>query len=272
MKANMWRRLAREEDGQSLLYGAGVVVMTVALFYGAMDIGLLVLGKIQAQNAADAAALAAASLKASVHNTRSLAYRAATGQVNLTRLALVEATNAALIEIARPHNNPEAFRKAIAKARGHRAKVEKLAACLKQFNSWVTDDTVGPRLTYQAAEIAYIGNLGYLRIADDSNLTFKKDAMIENSTSSPTIGGVAYGGESLARGKFAGKSMVKIEPKINAIGAGFLDYSEQSVLSATAVAGPVDAKSQYGSTKAVDRYGITWYTVRLMPIGKDGAN
>ena len=103
-------RLAREEDGQALLWGAGVIVITMALFYGAVDMGLLVLGKIQAQTAADAAAMSASALKATVHNTRSVAYRAASGQIALSRMKLVEATGLALQGLVDPKADKTKFK------------------------------------------------------------------------------------------------------------------------------------------------------------------
>lgn len=272
------RRLIEEEDGQALIWGAGVLVLLVALFYGAMDLGQLVLGKIQAQNAADAAALSASSLKASVHNTRSLAYRATTGQIHLTRLQLVKATGLAINEIAKPGGaNASEFQKSLKRAAGHRNKVERLRTGLIAFNQWVTGPQAGARLVQQAAEYGYLGNMGTLATADRQNLHLLAegtDSLAEHNRSfgNKIIGNVTYTGEALSEGGHAGKSLVRIEPKITAFGGRWLDYQTSSPMSAEAAAGPVPARELYGKTlAAIAPYGIEWYTVRLMPIGVDPA-
>lgn len=272
------RRLIEDEDGQALIWGAGVLVLLVACFYGAIDLGQLVLGKIQAQNAADAAALSASSLKASVHNTRSLAYRATTGQVNLTRLQLVKATGLAIDEIAHPGGkNASEFGKALKRARGHRNKVERLRTGILAFNAWVTGPQAGARVVQQAAEYGYLGNMGTLATADRQNLSLLNegsDALAEHNRSfgNKIIGNVTYAGEALVEGGHAGKSLVRITPKVGAFGGRWLDYQASSPMSAEAAAGPIPARELYGkSLAAIAPYGIEWYTVRLMPIGVDPA-
>lgn len=266
-------RLLEEEDGSALVWGAGVTVLIVAVFFGAMDMGQLVLGKIQAQNAADAAALSASSLKASVHNTRALAYRAATGQVYLSRLHMIRATGIALSEIAKPAGRDKDFNDAMGRATFHRNKVERLRDGIEKFNLWVTGPQMGPRLVRQAAEVGYVGNLGTLWTADAKNLKLLDegtDALYENSkTPGGIIGNVTYSAEALNQTGHAGKSMVRIEPNVGAFGGAFLGHDDKAALAAEATAGPVPAEKQFGKTgvKGVAAYGIQWYTVRLMPIG-----
>lgn len=269
-----WRRLRDEEDGQALLYGVGVVVITMTLFYGAIDIGLLVLGKIQAQGAADAAAMSASGLKVSVHNTRSLAYRAASGQIGLTRMALVQATGLALNGILDPsEKNKKAFSEAISKAHHHRDSVEMLHTGIKNYNAWLIQNDTATGAVKKAAEIGYLGNIGVLGTMNASNLRLIKqnDAMAEFSASSPMIGGTTFAEEVVGTGS-GGKSHVMVEPKVNALGASFLAYGAQSALSASATAGPVDAAKAYGgSLKALKLYGVNFYTIRLLAIGGAGS-
>jgi hypothetical protein len=270
-------RLYREEDGQALLWGAGVTVLIVACFFGAMDMGQLVLGKIQAQNAADAAAMSAASLKASVHNTRSLAYRATTGQVQLTRLQLIRATGIAITEISTPAGRQKDFADAVGRASFHRNKVERLRNGILQFNQWVTGtgtgEKAGPELARQAAEVGYVGNLGTLWTADPKNLKLLDqgtDAFFENKrTPGGIIGNVTFEGEAMNNTGHAGKSMVRITPSVGAFGGAVLGHDNKAALTADAVAGSIPADKVYGKSKAMSLYGIEWYTVRLMPIGND---
>ncbi|MEB3197246.1 MAG: pilus assembly protein TadG-related protein [Candidatus Sericytochromatia bacterium] len=266
------RRLRDDEDGQALLWGAGAVVITMALFYGALDIGLLVLGKIQAQNAADASALAATGLKAGVHNTRSLAYRAASGQIALTRAHLVRATGLALQGLVDPREkNRQAFQDALGRAVHHRENVEALHEGIKAYNAWVAQAEVGPAAVKQAAELGYQANLGVLGVIDRSNLALirRPDALAEFSQSG-IIGGTAFQEESIGEGA-SGKSHVAVEPRVSALGSGLLGYGRQAALGAMATAGPLDAQRAFGGKlTALDPqkgFGVNWYTVRLLQIG-----
>jgi hypothetical protein len=268
-------RLFQEEDGQALLWGAGVVVITMALFYGALDIGLLVLGKIQAQTAADASALAASGVKASVHNTRSLAYRASSGQMALARTHLVRATGLALHGLVDPSaNNRKAFREAISRAIHHRENVEALHEGLKNYNAWVAQPDVGTATVKKAAELAFRNNLGVLGVTDASNyaLIRKPDALAEFGNAG-LIGGTSFNEETIGTGS-GGKSHVAVEPRVSALGSGLLGYGRSAVLGAAATAGPLDAQKVYGvKLGALDPqrgYGVNWYTVRLLAIGGKG--
>ncbi len=266
-------RLAREEDGQALLWGAGVIVITMALFYGAVDMGLLVLGKIQAQTAADAAAMSASALKAGVHNTRSLAYRAASGQVALSRMQLVQATGLALQGLVDPKADKTKFKEALERAIHHRKNVLALHTGLKNYNAWLAGPDVGKASVRKAAEIAYAGNIGVLGVMDAYNLTLlKKEGALAENGGGGMIGGTLYTEEAIDGS--GGKSFVAVEPRVNALGSGLLGYGKQAALGAWASAGPVDVGRAYGdkfgSLNPTTGYGINWYTVRLLGIGKGG--
>ena len=267
------RRLAREEDGQAMLWGAGVIVITMALFYGAVDMGLLVLGKIQAQTAADASAMSASALKAGVHNTRSLAYRAASGQAALSRMQLVQATGLALQGLVDPKADKAKFKESLERAIHHRKNLLALHTGLKNYNAWLAGQDVGQAAVRKAAEIAYAGNIGVLGVMDHYNLTLikRQDAMPEFGGGG-MIGGTLYTEEAIIGA--GGKSFVEVEPRVNALGAGLLGYGKQAALSAAASAGPVDAARAYGEKFSVlnptTGFGINWYTVRLLAIGKGG--
>lgn len=267
-------RLFREEDGQALLYGAGAMALLVVLFFGAVDLGQAVLGKIQAQNAADAAALSGAALKAGVHNTRSLAYRAMSGQARLARLQLVRATGLALQELAAP-TPPRAFEEALAKAEAHRGKIERLREGLLRFNEWAAGmqgKGGGTPLVRDAAAIGYLGNLGTLAAADATNLGLLDEAALLESKktleSARAIGGVTYSGEALSAEGAAGKTMVRVSPKGRLSGGGLLGYEPLSPLMAEAAAGPLPMSALGAQTAFETLYGLNgWVTVRLLPIG-----
>lgn len=267
------KRLYSEEDGQALLYGAGMLVLLVALFLGMMDIGRLVLGKIEAQNAADAAAMSASALKASVHNTRSLAYRAMTGQIDIARARLIEATGLALDQVAGTNSSrKDHFLDTFKKAQVARSKAERLRNGLLAFNAWVTGPEAGPNLARQAAEVGYLGNAGTLSAqANNLHLLEKDESFPENSHTFGTklVGGVTYTGEALGPETFAGKSLVRLYPQVGTVGGSILHYDALTTVDVEAAAGPVPASKQYGSMPGIAPYGIEWYTVRLMPVGVD---
>jgi hypothetical protein len=266
------RELGQAEEGQALIWGAGVMILIVALFYGAIDIGQLVLGKIEAQNAADAAAMTGSALKTSMHNTRSLAYRAASGQLELCRLQMVHATGIALHQIGKPSPGGKAskeFTDAMQKAHLHRRKLELLRDGILAFNEFATGKKAGPDAVKEAASAAYRANLGTLGIEIRSNLN-----LVDSPAALPEISGGAANGtlfraEALSPNGKAGKTAVIITPSVTAFGGGLLGYSDIAQLSAAAVAGPVEAHDQFGKgLRAVDNYGIEWYTTRLLPVGK----
>lgn len=265
-------RLRREEDGQALLYGVGVIVIAAVLFYGAMDVGLLVLGKIQAQTAADAAALSATAVKAGVHNTRSLAYRAQTGQLALARTQLARATALALKALTK--TDPAArksFDEAVGLAVFHRNNVADLRKGLMAYNAWVARPDVGPATVKKAAQIAYEGNIGVLGVMIPANMKLIRsdEAFAEFAVSSPLIGGTTFREEGILGA--GGKSHVTVEPKVGVIGGGLLGYGQSAALRAMSTAGPIDAKREFGDSlpalSSTGGYGINWYTVRLLAIG-----
>lgn len=266
----MLKRLQREEDGQALLYGVGVIVITVTLFYGAMDVGLLVLGKIQAQTAVDAAALSATAVKAGVHNTRSLAYRAQTGQIALARTQLARATALALQALTKGQVADRAkFQEAIGLAGFHRENVADLRSALVAYNAWVGSEEVGPATVKQAAQLAYLGNIGVLGLNDANKALIKRNqALAEFAESTPLIGGTAFREEGILGS--GGKSHVAVEPQVGVMGGGLLGYGTSAALKAMSTAGPLDARAEFGdlaSLRPVGGYGINWYTVRIQAIG-----
>lgn len=266
-----WRRLRDDESGQALLWGAGTLVLIVALFYGTLDLGRSVLGKIQAQNAADAAALASAGVKASVHNTRSVAYRAITGQVELSRKQYMGASAAALALLA--GGKPAAFDSALARAQWQAGKVSRLREGLQGFNAWIAAEGAkgAGQLPYNAALGAYLSNLGDAAAGrgpgDTSNPAFMPE--YEKTMGANPIGGFPYSGEVLGASGFAGHSLVRGTPSFALLGA----RGNRVSLPAMGVAGPVHAGPAYQATggSVLERtYGIQWYTVRLEPIGENG--
>lgn len=278
----LWGRLLREEDGQALLYGAGVIVIIMACFFTAVDLGQATLYKIQAQNAADAAALSAASLKAGVHNTRQLAYRAASGQTNLARAQMVKATALALKALGGAGTNDRAFKDALGLALAHRQRVEQLRDGIQQFNQWAISPEAGNEAVRAAAEIGYLGNIGTLGMANQNNLVLFRnmDAMAESSNKfdgSKTVGGVIYPAEGLTATGASGKTLVRIKPRTgsplgNAFAAAGLNYGDAAKggeFIADASAGPYEAERNFGSAPFLKTYGLNhWYTARLLYIGR----
>lgn len=258
-------RLLREEDGQALIWGAAVLMLIVVLFYGALDMGQLVLGKIEAQNGADAAAMTSAAMKASMHNTRALAYRAASGQLDLSRLKMIEATGLALqdLELKRRGTVNKKFDKTLKAAQLHRKRLEKLRNALVEYNKFATGTEAGPEATRQAAEAIYKANLGILQLKSTGKLATYPEIDGGNAN------GKIFKAEAMDARGHARMSAVVVKPKTTALGGGLLGYGNEAALSATAVAGSVEAHDLYGKKlDGLDEYNIEWYTVRLMPVGK----
>ncbi|HEY9899851.1 MAG TPA: pilus assembly protein TadG-related protein [Pantanalinema sp.] len=270
------RRLAREEDGQALIYVALVLAVLVTVLFALFDLGRLTTAKIQAQNGADAAALAAVSVKVSVHHTRELAYLAMTEQGLRARVELLHALGNL--------NNEAEFQRRLARASGYVKRVEKLRDRLVEYNTWV--DQAGPEIVADAARMAYVANIQGMNdhlstgaAIDAQNVRAFDDqqALRENTTQQQFIGAVNYPNEGLGKQKGGGKSFVEVVPKYQ--GSNWSLFGVKTGESAVDV--PAWASAGYVSSEEIEKdpaakgqalkigaFGLRWYSPRLVRTGQ----
>lgn len=270
------RRLAEEEHGQALIYVALVLAVLVTVLFAIFDLGRLTTAKIQAQNGADAAALAAVSVKVSVHHTRELAYLAMTEQGLRARVEMLHALGSL--------DNDAEFERRLARANGYVRRIEKLQQGLKDYNAWV--DKNGPEIVADAARMAYVANIqgmndhlssGAAIDAENVRAFDDQKALRENTTQQQFIGAVNYPNEGLGPQKGGGKSFVEVVPKYQ--GSNWALFGVKTGESAVdvpawAAAGFVSSEdiqndpAAKGQALKIGAFGLRWYSPRLVRTGQ----
>jgi hypothetical protein len=269
-----------------MVYMALVMAVMVGVLYATYDMARLTTAKMQAQTAADAAALAAAAVKVSVHNTRTLAYMAMTGEATFARLKLAKAMAVLGKNPPVPGQQyaagPE-FEKYVTQAGKHLKKMRKLRSGLLAYNRWIGQR--GPEIIADAARVAYVANISGLNdetgrgaSANGQNLHLMDGSknLVENGgtfKAGEFIGGFNYRSENAGSTGAAGKTFVWVEPTYVPLGSGILGTSQQMPIQSMAAAGPVPsseiAKSEAGDGDlSVGPIGMPWYSPRLFPIGR----
>lgn len=270
------RRLFEDESGQALIYVALILAVLVTVIFAIFDLGRLTTAKIQAQNGADAAALAAVSVKISVHHTREMAYLAMTEEGFKARVELLTALSAL--------GDVKGFQLHISRANAHIQKIKDLQKGLTAFNAWI--DKAGPAIVADAARYGYVANVqgmnDHLTTAagvEAANLREidQPGALRENSRQEQTVGGVVYPEEGLGPHRMGGKSLVEVVPKYQGL--------NWSLLGANALGGPVDVPAWAAAgfvssddiikdpaTKAqamrLGPFGLRWLSPRLVRTGQ----
>lgn len=270
------RALLTDESGQALIYVALVMAVLVTVLLALFDLGRLVTAKIRAQNAADAAALAAVSVKVSVHHTREMAYVAMTGQALRARVELMHA-------LANLENDAE-FNRRVGRAETHINRINTLRKDLMAYNAWV--DKAGPAIVEEAARMAYVANIQGMndhaaggRALELKNLNAIKapGAIRENSNESSFVADVNYVNQGLGPKKGAGKSFIEVVPQYQGLNWSFFGFG--------GIGGPVDvpawAAAGYASSNEIEKdpaakgsalkLGIgsmRWYSPRLIRTGQ----
>lgn len=269
--------LSGDESGQALVYVALIMAVIVAALLALFDLGRLTGAKIQAQNAADAAALAAASVKVSVHHTRELAYLAMTDQGVRARLELLGALAS--------FSDEREFQDHVRKAGIHLGRIQKLKTDLAEYNDWI--DTAGPEIVADAARLAYAANIqgmnDHLTTAKGLELENLRaldapNALRENSDQGQELGGVNYPSEGLGAHNVAGKSYVEVVPKYQGFdwsffGSGSRDPVEVPAWAAAGFA-PSTGIALDPAAKGAEQplklggIGLNWYSPRLVRTGQ----
>lgn len=268
--------LLSDESGQALIYVALVMAVLVTVLLALFDLGRLVTAKIRAQNAADAAALAAVSVKVSVHHTREMAYVAMTGQALRARIELMHAMGNL--------DNDAEFNRRLARAEQYINRVQSLRKDLLAYNAWV--DQAGPQIVEEAARLAYVANIqgmndhaagGQALEMANFNAIKAPGAIRENSDKSSFVADVNYVNQGLGPKKGAGKSFIEVVPRYQGLNWSFFGFGS--------IGGPVDvpawASAGYAASHEIEKDpaakgkklqlgpgSLRWYSPRLIRTGQ----
>lgn len=266
-------RILREEKGQALIYVALSAMVLVGLVYWVYDSSRLLSAKIQSQNAADAAALAAVSLKVSVHNTRTLAYLAMTQQAGIARIEMLKAL-AALGDTPPGTGVNPGYQAHLQNAQEATRRLKRLRAALVAYNSWIQAE--GPQMVTEAAHLGYAANIGGIndvtpfgKAAETKNLTLLSspgDLRENRLGDSLMLGGTNYAAEGVGGHGNSGKSYVEVDPAFSPLGLKMMKYQggDEGLFSlhARAAAAPVPMKI------GIKGFELDWYVPRLFRTGK----
>jgi hypothetical protein len=271
----------RLERGQAMVYMALVMAVMVGVLYATYDLARMTTAKMQAQTAADAAALAAAAVKVSVHNTRTVAYAAMTGEAAFARLKLAKAMAVIAQNPPVPGAAAADFNKYVKEARSHLKRMRRLREGLIAYNRWIASK--GQDIVADAARVAYVANAAGLnddsgrgRAANGNNVHLMDGPknLVENGgtfKSGQFVGGINYVSENAGPTGAAGKTFVWAEPVFVPLGSGLLGGDQQMPMPSVAAAGPVPSdevgKVEPGAGDlSWQGFGMPWYTPRLFPV------
>lgn len=287
----------QSQRGQVIPYVAFLILILTGAALIVFDLGYMVNARIKAQNAADAAALAAVAIKINKHHTDTLV-RAAMTQESMIAQAEIRAAQAVvvqayyhkdkLIEDDQGNANlldPEGFgslisryRKHANKAYKHSVKLQRERLAMEAWYKWL--DKNGPTAVREAARTAYAINMqGYDDVADkvlknnlDAVLASNND-LLENKPGGPgNVGGFFYSGEGASGEGNFGKSFVELKTFANASdgGAALLNYLKQFELTSSAAA-QLLRRSDTNPIGPLSFVSMNWYSPALMAIdGVDG--
>lgn len=253
------KRGLRRQSGQVIPYVAFLILILTAGALVVFDIGYLINSRIQSQNAADAAALAAVAVKIDKHHMDTL-MRAAMTQEAIIAQAEIRAAQAVaiqalvkgktpgtpnVIELPGPGAPPgpgpgnpapgpidaikglrEVYRRHANLAYKHAVKLQRENAALKAWYRWIAQR--GPTAVREAARVGYAVNMQGYDDLNDSTLRQNidqvlagNDTMLENRLAGiTTIEGVVYADEGARSNGSFGKSFVELQTHMNASDGG----------------------------------------------------
>lgn len=283
------------QRGQVIPYVAFLILILSASALVIFDIGRLINARIQAQNAADAAALAAVSVKISKHHVDTL-LRAAMSQEALIAQAEIRAAQAVAlraflkgsntvvvtpIDPENPNpNNPlqgpfkdlgDRYRAHANLAYKHAVKLHRERLALEAWYRWL--EKRSPTAVLEAARIAYAANLqGYddlnnptLRANLEEELNQLQD--LPENQSLPPISGFIYAEDAASRHGTFGKTFLELTTRTvsTQAGAALLKYLQQYELRSSAAAQLI-RQPEKTPVSPMSFLAMNWYSPRLMAI------
>ncbi|HEY9840980.1 MAG: pilus assembly protein TadG-related protein [Candidatus Sericytochromatia bacterium] len=289
----------RSQRGQVIPYVAFLILILTAAALVVFDIGYLINSRIQSQNAADAAALAAVAVKIDKHHLDTL-MRAAMTQEALMSQAEIRAAQAValqaflkgkatptVIELPGPDNpnpapqpqpvnlSPEkaAYRLHVNGAYKHAVKLQRERLALQAWYRWLARRA--PTAVREAARVGYALNMqGYddlndaiLRQNIDSVLASNDDLLENNPGTNSDLGGFIYAAEAARVKGVFGKTFVELKTQMKASdgGAALLSYLKNFELTSSAAAQLLRREGDTPLT-ALSYVAMHWYSPHLMAI------
>lgn len=295
----MRRRLERQR-GQVMPYVAFLILILTAAALVVFDIGYLINARIQAQNAADAAALAAVAVKIDKHHMDTLV-RAAMTQEAIASQAEIRAAQAVALQAmlkanssptvielpgpgappVQPSANPVldqikglkgAYRQHANLAYKHAVKLQRERLALQAWYKWLARR--GPTAVREAARLGYAVNLqGYDDTQDEilrqniEGVLADDGALAENQAFAPPLKGITYANEAARVTGMFGKSFVEIQTRMKSSdgGAALLSYLKSFELTSSAAAQLLRSPDET-PLGPMSYVAMNWYSPHLMAI------
>lgn len=299
MKLRIKRLSQQRQKGQVIPYVAFLLLILTAAALIVFDLGYLVNSRIKAQNAADAAALAAVAVKVNKHHSEALV-RAGMTQESYAAQSYIRAAQAALVRAqingGRSVDNgtgiPEfpgsvkktlqdlkkAYKRDTNRAYRHAVKLHRTSLALQAYHDWLGEKA--PTAVREAAQVAYAINIqGYDDMSDPilqkniQNVLNSNGALVENQGggsgggAGTEVGGFIYAAEAASGSGNFGKTFVEFPLQVKASegGSALLNYLKSFELTSNAAAQLLNQGDTPLSGALAD-VSMKWYSPRLMAI------
>ena len=277
-------------------YVAFMIFILAGAAFVIFDIGFMINARIQSQNAADAAALAAVSVKINKHHMDSLLRAAMTQEALMAQAEIRAAQAIALQALTKAENAPippepqpgqpavpapgtdeviamgKRYKQRMNRGYKHAVKLHRESIALKAWYKWL--ERSGPTAVREAARVGYALNMqGYddlgnaIQADNVTKVLDKNEDLLESRTGLGTtnIGGFIYAGEAASVNGMFGKTFVEHTTRTGASAAGvaLLDYLKRFELNSNAAA---TLARQGSKTPLGPALSINWYSPYLMAI------
>ena len=292
----------RQQRGQVMPYVAFLIFILAGAAFVVFDIGFMINARIQSQNAADAAALAAVSVKINKHHMDSLLRTAMTQEALMAQSELRAAQAIALQAVLKtegytppvvteppPGGTPitpvdpikddllglgEQYKVRMNRAYKHSVKLHRETMALKAWYAWL--EKSAPTVVREAARVGYAINMqGYDDLGNSTQAQNIQDVLASNndllesqSGVNSNVGGFIYAGEGANLKGMFGKTFVEHTTRTGASAAGvaLLDYLKTFEINSNAAA---TLKRQSQITPLGPSLAMHWYSPYLMAIEGD---
>ena len=295
-------RQSASQRGQVMPYVAFLSFILAGAAFVVFDIGFMINARIQSQNAADAAALAAVSVKINKHHMDSLLRTAMTQEALMAQSELRAAQAIALQAVLKtegytppptvidqpgqPIQTPvdpikdeiiglgAQYKTRMNRAYKHSVKLHREAMALQAWYQWL--EKSAPTAVREAARVGYALNMqDYDDLGNSTQAQNIQDVLASNndllesrSGVNSNVGGFIYAGEGANINGMFGKTFVEHTTRTGASAAGvaLLDYLKTFEINSNAAA---TLKHRDGLTPLGPSLAMRWYSPYLMAIEGD---